>query len=224
MKNSLESSKSPVQLLLYLKRFFITIRLRLQMTSYLTVEAILAPVCLGITLFLASQSYTLTILLLFIAIPTAFLLINRFLPRIRYNSNFYLSWAISSYVFLIAAFEFEVVPYLEILVYENAIYLIFAGLSFVYAMVVRYKSWQHLNESVVSPKIFKKTYCSWLKCTVDSSNNWSFVSGLLFTIVGLLYGSHLMVTTVCHVSVREIPPFGDFLVPFDCSDVYVDAK
>lgn len=194
------------------------------MQSYITTGSVLAPVSLLSLLFVASLSYLSTVILLFIVLPLAFVGLNRYHPSIRYNSNFYLSWTIASYIFSICVFEFEVLPYLEILFYENALFLILSGLALMFAIFTRQRATMQLDETYISPKTFKKTYCCWLKCTVDSSNRRAFICGCLVAIAGLIYNSHLMLTTVCHVEEVEIPKITSILVPHDCSDVYLDSK
>lgn len=203
---------------------FLAIFMNVPMQSYLTTGAVTAPITLVSLLITASLSYRLTVILLFIVLPSAFLLVNRYHPSIRYNSNFYISWTISSYIFSICVFEFEVLPYLEILFYENALFLIFSGLALTFAIITRQKASAQLDETYIPPKIFKKTYCCWLKCTIDSSNLHVFIWGCIITIAALIYNSHLMLTTVCHVQEVEIASITSILVPHDCSDVYLDYK
>lgn len=194
------------------------------MSSYLTVEALIAPCSLFLLLLLASRSFILTFIILGILIPGTSILINRYHPNVRFNSNFYLSWTISSYILLVTVFEFEVVPYLEILIYENAFFLLLAGATLFISLIVRYKSREHLVQSMVSPKTFKRTYCSWLKCTIDSSNIGTFILGCFVAIIALLYSADLMLTTVCHVTEIQILSIGNMLLPYDCSDVYLESQ
>ena len=198
--------------------------MNVQMQPYLTNAAIAAPIALLSLLITASLSHLSTVILLFIVLPSSFYGLNRYYPSIRYNSNFYMSWTISSYILSICVFEFEVLPYLEILFYENALFLFLSGLALTFAIITRQKASAQLDDTYIPPKIFKKTYCCWLKCTVDSSNSKAFIWGCVVTIAALIYNSHLMLTTVCHVQEVEIAKITSILVPHDCSDVYLDYK
>lgn len=154
---------------------------------------------------------------------------NRYRPKLRFT-GFYASWTISSFVLLVTVFEFEVVPFLELLLYENVIVVLMASFSVLMTAVIRSRSrdqsfasssscCQSSDKRVMSTRSFRDKYYAGLQSVISSRNRGCFIAGLLCTICCLTYSSHLIMSTICHpVLVAEW-----ILVPDDCSDVFSDA-
>ena len=184
-------------------------------------ECLLAPILLICLLIFSSLHYVTTILAHGILLPVIHFSLQRYHPKLRYT-NFYLCWTIASFVILVIVFEFEVVPFLEILMLENGILIILAACSVILAAVVRSRS---LNQSLLQPNprrmstdSFKHNYCTYIQSVITSRNRWYLVACLLCTICSLVYSSHLIMSTICHpVLVAD-----SILLPDDCSDVYSD--
>lgn len=190
-----------------------------------TVHSFLSPVILIILMIISAQSAIATLTTLLIVFPSFILILNYTLPRIRYT-NFFVSWTVSSFVLILGVFELEVVPYLEILLYENLIFLTMTSCSLIMAIVIRKRS-----ESLIQTPLLEEYhghhhydhqlsigYCSWLKCSIGASSENLFMTGLAVTTSLLVYGSQLITTTICHPYLA----YGSVLLPDDCSDVYSD--
>jgi palmitoyltransferase len=182
-------------------------------------ESAAAAVLITSTILMSSQGFLWTILGLFTFFPILGISLKLGLSRFR-GTHFYISWAISSFVLLVYVFEFQVVPYLEIYLYENVTVLLLTASALVCAILVRRDS-LHLARrgspppSSVSPS---EEYISWLNCVVDPNNRLHYAKGLLFAALALVYESHLTMTTICH----PVLVYNTVLVPDDCSDVYGD--
>src|SRR5689334_16363888 len=87
-------------------------------------DVFVAPILLFFLILLSGISPSLTVIVLLVLLPGLFLGLNYFHPKMRF-SNFYASWTISSFALLVGVFELEVMPYLDILVVENSIILLF---------------------------------------------------------------------------------------------------
>ncbi|XP_076340249.1 palmitoyltransferase ZDHHC23-A-like isoform X2 [Tachypleus tridentatus] len=89
-------------------------------------DVLLAVILLLTTLFLAAQGLVATIVV-FGLLP--FLLISIYIKylRIRPQSYFFLTWTVCSFLFLLGVFQFEVIPYLEILFSENFVLMCFVS-------------------------------------------------------------------------------------------------
>lgn len=74
----------------------------------------------------------------------------------------------------------------------------------------------HICQSCIPKYDF---HCFWLNCCVGETNQHYFVVGLLFGLSAFLYGSLLILTTICRPEFR----FG-ILVPEDCSAVTDDTE
>ncbi|XP_013784262.2 palmitoyltransferase ZDHHC23-like [Limulus polyphemus] len=90
-------------------------------------DILMAAVLLLTTMFIASQSWTATIVV-FGLLP--FLLIATYIRylKIRTQTKFFFAWTVLSFSFLLGIFQFEVVPYLEILFSENFILMCFVAI------------------------------------------------------------------------------------------------
>nr|CAD7439911.1 unnamed protein product [Timema bartmani] len=63
-------------------------------------------------------------------------------------------------------------------------------------------------------------HCVWFDCCVGEHNHLLFVLSLLLSVLALVYGAILTLTTVCHpVFFMDV-----ILLPDDCSDVYHDFQ
>lgn len=182
--------------------------------GFCDVHSLLSPVILIILLLVASQSAVSTLVSLLIVFPSSLFIVNYTLPRLKFT-NFFLSWSISSFIIILSIFEFEVVPYLEILLYENLIFLSLTSCSLISAIIIRKRSQSTTIALLDHPS---SHYCSWLKCSINSSNKTLYMVGLVVTTCVLIYGSQLMTTTICHPYLA----YGSVLLPDDCSDVYSD--
>ena len=186
-------------------------------------DYLLPPVLLIALLTFASLHFVTTLLTHVVLLPLLHVCLRRFWPKLRF-SNFYLAWSVSSFVILVTVFELEVVPFLEILVLENAIVVLLAGAAVVLASVVHSRSLAHVGQVTVPPvrlmssDFLKSNYCCYIQSVISIRNRWLFVSCLLCTICALVYSSHLIMSTICHpVLVADW-----ILLPDDCSDVYSD--
>jgi palmitoyltransferase len=180
------------------------------------VAAALLVTILGIAVI--SPMFTFGTLLVFL--PLLAIVRHYLCPRLV-NTNFYASWATSSFLILIYTFEFQVVPYLEILLYENLILVSFATLSILCTIYVRSQSSSRWPTNVTgsnSKSIPIPSHVSWLNANLTPSTRPVFIVGCLSAIAALIYGSQLTATTICH----PIEFHDMFLVPDDCSDVYND--
>ena len=184
-----------------------------------TKECFLAPVLLLLLLLFSSLHVATTILTHVVLLPLSLWLQQRFWPKVRF-SRFFPCWTLCSFLLLVTVFEFEVVPFLEILVFENGLLLTLTGLSVVLAAVVRSRSPSSSAAAVLlTPDLFRRHYCSCLESVITSRNRGCFVACLLCTICALLYSTHLILGTICHpVLVADW-----ILLPDDCSDVYSDV-
>ncbi|CAG2055493.1 unnamed protein product [Timema podura] len=63
-------------------------------------------------------------------------------------------------------------------------------------------------------------HCVWFDCCVGEHNHLLFVLSLLLSVLALVYGAILTLTTVCHpIFFMDV-----ILLPDDCSDVYHDFQ
>lgn len=190
-----------------------------ELTKIVDASSISAAIILTVILSAASINRTCTIGSLFIALPLLFVSRNFVWSKLS-GSNFYISWAACSFALLVWVFEVEVVPYLEILVYENSILVLLAGLSLLCAILVRREDVTSLSSRNQShPLASSHFYIVWLKSGLNSRNRHYFFLGCVLAICALLYGAQLMTTTICHPVL-----FNDLiLLPDDCTDVYHDG-
>lgn len=186
-------------------------------------EALFAPVILVLVLTVASLGPVSTFVCLLVLLPCLSLSADQIYPNLKYT-NFYASWATTSFVILVGVFELEVVPFLEILVYENALVVLLTLITLLLTIVVRVKSGRDSSQQSggrgLEPRVFRHTYCPWIKSVISSDNRIFFIFGLLSGTAALVYGSQLMLTTICHPSLF----FEYILLPDDCSDVYSDPQ
>lgn len=182
------------------------------------VHSLMSPVILIILMVVSAQSAILTFITQLIVLPSFILILNYSLPRIRLT-NLFISWTVSSFILIVSVFEFEVVPYLEILLYENIIFVSLTTIALITAIIIRKRS-QSMSpiDQYHDPLYNGHNYCSFLKCMINSKNSNLFLTGLIVTMVVLVYGSQLMTTTICHPYLA----YGTVLIPDDCTDVYSD--
>ncbi|KAH7638804.1 hypothetical protein HUG17_2837 [Dermatophagoides farinae] len=84
------------------------------------IEILVPPILLCTTIGLSTFSRSATIIFLILLLPLSLLLFDRFIYYGRkHQTNFFISWAISSFLILLSVFEFIVVPFLEITIWEN---------------------------------------------------------------------------------------------------------
>jgi palmitoyltransferase len=183
----------------------------------------LPPFIIFLTILVASVNSYSTVICFLVILPALFLSLHYFKPKLRFT-NFYFSWTVSSFILLLGVFEFEVVPYLEILMYENATIVFLTLLTLLLTIVVRVKAGHSrgaliTREHDMSPRFFRNNFCSWIKCPINGNNRIYFIASLVTAIAGLLYGSQLMLTTICH----PILVWDSILLPDDCSEVYSDS-
>ena len=181
----------------------------------------LPPFIIFFTILVASLNVHSTVICFLVILPALFLLLSYFKPKLRFT-NFYFSWTVSSFILLLGVFEFEVVPYLEILMYENATIVFLSLITVLLTIVVRVKAGLRERGLItdMSPRFFRNNFCSWIKCPINGNNRIYFVASLVTAIAGLVYGSQLMLTTICH----PILVFDSILLPDDCSEVYSDTQ
>lgn len=192
--------------------------LREDLAKLFDATSIAASLLLLTLLIVASINRTCTIGALLVILPLLIVSRNFFAPHLT-TGNFYVSWAATSYAILVGTFQLEVVPYLEIVVYENAIVTLFAGFALLFAILVR-RGAPHfpVRSQVIASSSVPRCYVTWRKSSVNSKNRSYFFLGCAFAICALLYGAQLMATTICHPAT-----FNDMmLLPDDCTDVYHD--
>lgn len=136
------------------------------------------------------------------------------------RTKFFFAWMNVSFVVLYFIFEFVVIPFLEILWEENI------ALTAMMAIAL-FCFWNAKKRMPIEGLSRNCSYCmaqvpndskhyDWLHCCVGRRNAGYYLTGLLATIVALLYGCDLTLTTVCH-------PFTwiyAVLLPDDCTEAY----
>ncbi|XP_023235052.1 palmitoyltransferase ZDHHC23-like [Centruroides sculpturatus] len=88
---------------------------------------IIPTILIPIIFIIAAQGWLWTIIT-FIFLPIFLIMIQIKCLKHQIRTKFFLSWTISSLVFLLCVFEFEVVPYLEILFIENFVLMCFVSI------------------------------------------------------------------------------------------------
>lgn len=187
-------------------------------------DVILAPLLLFFLILISSISSAWTVACFLVILPAFFLSLHYLKPKLKFG-NFYLSWTLSSFVLLVGLFECEVVPYTEILMYENATVVFLILMTVLLTIFVRVKAGRDsLSPGVfrddMTPRFFRNNFCPWIKCPINGNNRVYFILALIFNMSGLVCGSHLMLTTICH----PILVWDSILLPDDCSEVYSDSQ
>ncbi|CAH1101395.1 unnamed protein product [Psylliodes chrysocephalus] len=199
-------------------------------------DAILPVFILPVMLLIASISLWWTIFS-FTTVVFFLILISNFLIKTIPYTKFFFMWTLTSLIILYIIFEFIVIPFLEILLWENIALsvLIFGFIMCIYVMKKRTNKLPRLGdcdaESGYVGKVCckwtncslclvrvpdKDHHCVWYDCCVGKHNQCVFILSLFFAIGALVYSSNLTLTSVCH-------PFNlykSILLPDDCSEVY----
>lgn len=189
-------------------------------------EAMIALIVLLSFLFVSTFTPLMTLISLLILMPLFLLTSNTILPSLR-SSDFFLSWTITSFLIITSVFEFQVVPSLEVQLYENFLFILMAAVSLTCSILIRRRGNRTLYSSIPldnnhehNTQSGEVAYCCWLKTNINRDNRTIFMWGLVVTITGLVYGSQVMMTTICHPHLM----YENLLVPDDCSDVYSDLS
>lgn len=122
---------------------------------------------------------------------------------------------VHSYRFI---FEFVVVPFLEITVWENYTLLIFAFISLSIVLFLRYRN--KCNSISVDKPSGLMFYNQWIDANVPREHFKLYILSLLSAALCLYYFVYLSITTICHTYIQ----FDLILVPDDCSEIYFDTK
>lgn len=108
--------------------------------------SVMLPVILIPIIFIIAAQGWLWTIVTFIVLPIFLIVIHIKYLKYKIRTKFFLSWTISSLVFLLCVFELEVVPYLEILFIENFFLMCFVSIMCLCGYLVR-----------LNPGIVKKT-------------------------------------------------------------------
>lgn len=101
---------------------------------------ILAAVCLmPFSMLIAAQGWA-WLVATFITFPLALLWYYYKILYCKKRTRFFLAWSATSLFFLLAVFELEVVPYLEILFIENFVLICFVAVMFLCIVFVKSNS------------------------------------------------------------------------------------
>jgi len=126
---------------------------------------IIAAFCLmPLTMLIAAQGWA-WLALTFIFFPLAFLWYYYKILYCKKRTRFFLAWSTISFFFLLAVFELEVVPYLEILFMENFLLMFFLAVMCLSIFLVKSNSQPasfsaHSNELILSKNDqMKKSRC-----------------------------------------------------------------
>jgi len=186
--------------------------------SYLNVYSLKASIIVLVLVYIGSYNDTCTGVVFVGILPLLCIAKNYLWPHLH-QTSFYTAWTVASFVLILIVFEMEVVPYLEILVYENAAVSALAAGAVCCAAYVRYHSPSQVYLSSRQLQWSHISYISWLHATLSSRTRPVFIVGCALGVCALVYGAQLSTTTICHPAL-----FNDMiLLPDDCSDVYSDG-
>ncbi|XP_049834334.1 palmitoyltransferase ZDHHC23-B [Schistocerca gregaria] len=204
-------------------------------------EMFLPPLLLALIGLMAAQGPWWTVLTLGSVPLAARLMLHCVPPR------YFVAWMVSSVVLPVLVFEASVVPMLEILPDENLILVVLTLATFILLHFVWRRSRSSLaiplapidGTGVACAACRRRVplgarhckycrvcsvgrihHCIWLDCCIGEYNRHAFITALVLGTGALIYGSILILTSVCR-------PFFwlDFiLLPYDCSDVYHDLE
>ncbi|XP_054168911.1 uncharacterized protein LOC128966123 [Oppia nitens] len=198
-------------------------------TTKTWIELLLAPIIVITALYTASIGPISTLVTLLAVLPTIIYSARRYYLTINRltQTKFFLSWSISTLVILISVFELEVVPYLEILIVENFVLILLTSSAVILVLFIRKNQTVDNNSSnsLIQSHIITNcdqincNYNYWIQSYISNRFNSIYLISQLLTLMALIYGSQLTLTTICHSSLM----YQTILIPEDCSDVYFDS-
>ncbi|XP_054720359.1 LOW QUALITY PROTEIN: palmitoyltransferase ZDHHC23-like [Uloborus diversus] len=101
---------------------------------------ILGAICaMPAFMFLAAQGW-IWLVVAFVSFPVVYNVLKHRVIHNKRRSRFFATWSVMSFFFLLAVFELEVVPYLEILFSENLALMIFVAIMCVFIFLVKSSS------------------------------------------------------------------------------------
>ncbi|KAF5298145.1 hypothetical protein FQA39_LY02569 [Lamprigera yunnana] len=195
-----------------------------QIAPDISVPLILIPAIL----FLSATNMWWTIILFMLS----FVLLTYFyfVESVR-RSNFFFVWTITTAVILVSVFEFVVVPFLEILIHENVVFVLLFAISVTGTFIVKRRTThlRHLQNEIgehgktlnhcsfCQVWITEKDYhCVWVNSCIGRYNKCIWITTDILAIIFLLYNTNLTLTAVCH----PFRIYKTILLPDDCSEVY----
>lgn len=197
-------------------------------------DKILPFVILPLLLLLAAWSRVMTIVVM-VAIGMGALYVHS-RPRQKNRSPFFLSWTLSSGIYLFLVFELGVMRLLEITQMENFVFLLLVACTcyFFYKMKMiadfelatgssKGKEYSPVLTSdshycqICQIEVNERFFHSiWWDCCVLRPNYPCYLAGQIFAFATLLFGTNLALTSICQPFIL----IGTILLPEDCQDVY----
>lgn len=138
--------------------------------------------------------------------------------------------------FYSSIFEFIVVPFLEITIWENYFLLTFVLIGIANIIYIRHNQTftDHINNNnnnafnqsigdnfnVIHKNESIYCYNPWICSYIYYKQIKFYIISLISIVCALIFGIYLNVTTICHTNLK----FNFFLVPDDCSEIYFDTR
>ncbi|KAH9415366.1 hypothetical protein DERP_012662 [Dermatophagoides pteronyssinus] len=216
-------------------------------------EIILPPILLSILIGLSTFGRFATIIFTIISIPISLYLFDHHIynnEQKKLQTNFFISWAISTFFIFLSVFEYIVVPFLEITIWEN--YSLLSLITIAVLMIIHLRKHSkhyhhphdhhdhsipilttannnnnndhhdhHGHQRQISSIDDWHLYCYWIGCCIHGWISLRYYMAIHICLIGaLLFNIYLNITTICHTYIL----YDFLLVPDDCSEVYFDIN